>query len=144
VGARPVLLVVDDAPTTIKVMERALVQMGADVHTATNGFTALKMMKSNLYTLVIMDIQMPVMDGFEAVRQLRAWERGPQGGGMHQYIIGASASPDEATRRDALDVGMDEFGVKPLHLPSIVRKCQELYSLQMQGGGGDENVRRDN
>jgi CheY-like chemotaxis protein len=126
-GDRPLLLVVDDAPTTIKVMERALIQMGADVHTSTNGFTALKMMKSKLYTLVIMDIQMPVMDGFEAVRQLRAWERGAHGDGMHQYIIGASASPDEGTRKDALDVGMDEFGVKPLDFIDIVRRVRAQF-----------------
>jgi signal transduction histidine kinase/ActR/RegA family two-component response regulator len=130
----PLVLVVDDAPTALKMVQKALVQAGAEVNTATNGFTALKMMKSNLYTLVIMDIQMPVMDGFEAVRQLRAWERGPQGGGMHQYIIGASASPPgDDTSKYAIDVGMDEFCAKPFVFHDLVQKVRMLHASD--GGG---------
>jgi CheY-like chemotaxis protein len=124
----PLVLVVDDAPTALKMVQKALVQAGAEVHTATNGFTGLKMMKSKLYTLVIMDIQMPVMDGFEAVRQLRAWERGAHGDGMHQYIIGASASPpDDDTSKDAIDVGMDEFCAKPFVFHDLVQKVRKLH-----------------
>jgi CheY-like chemotaxis protein len=121
--------VVDDAPTALKMVQKALTLAGAEVHTATNGFTALKMMKSKLYTLVIMDIQMPVMDGFESVRQLRAWECGPHGDGRRQYIVGASASPpDDDIRRYACDVGMDEFTEKPFDFNDLVQRVRMLHA----------------
>jgi CheY-like chemotaxis protein len=87
---------------------RALKQGDVDVE------TALKMMKQNLYTMVVMDVQMPVMDGIESVRQLREWERSEEGDGGHQYIISASASPDEITRGNCFSAGTDTFMLKPL------------------------------
>jgi signal transduction histidine kinase len=60
-GLKFIVLVVDDSPTTLKVLSRAIKQAGAVVDTATNGFAALKLMKTTIYTAVIMDIQMPIM-----------------------------------------------------------------------------------
>lgn len=113
-GPSPVVLVVDDSAPTLKLVARALRHDGVVVETASDGFAALNLMKKFLYTAVIMDVQMPVMDGVEAVRQLREWERGPLSDNKHQYVLSASASPDEATRLDSIAAGTDFFVVKPL------------------------------
>jgi signal transduction histidine kinase len=60
-GEAFIVLIVDDSPTVLKVLARAIKQAGAEVEQATNGFSALKLMKTKKYTAVIMDIQMPIM-----------------------------------------------------------------------------------
>jgi signal transduction histidine kinase/CheY-like chemotaxis protein len=124
-GSATVLLV-DDSATTLKVLARAIRHSGVTVDTAVDGFSALKMMKSKFYTVVIMDIQMPIMDGLESVSQLRAWEKA--GGRQEtQYVIGASACTLEDTAADALRVGMNEFTPKPVDVPIILGKVKNLH-----------------
>ena len=60
-GSSFMVLIVDDSVTTLKVMSRAIKQSGAIVDQATDGYSALRLMKRNLYTAVLMDIQMPIM-----------------------------------------------------------------------------------
>jgi signal transduction histidine kinase len=60
-GEAFIVLIVDDSPTVLKVLARAIKQAGAVVEQATNGFSALKLMRTKKYTAVIMDIQMPIM-----------------------------------------------------------------------------------
>ena len=78
--------------------------------------------------MVVMDIQMPVMDGIESVRQLREWERSIEGDGRHQFVCGASANPDEGTRESCLAIEMDEFVVKPMSFPALVSKLRSLHT----------------
>jgi signal transduction histidine kinase/ActR/RegA family two-component response regulator len=127
-GPDPMVLVVDDSPPSLKTVQRALSQSGSVVQTASDGFTALKLMKSTLYTVVIMDIQMPIMDGLESVRQLRAWEKGSEGDGKHQYVIGATACMDDDTRQEALEVGMDEVVGKPFVFSEIISHLHVVHS----------------
>lgn len=65
---------------------------------------------------------MPIMDGLEAVKRIRSWEA-TQHPPLHQFIIGTSANSDAETRREALEVGMDQFLSKPLS----VKNMRELY-----------------
>jgi CheY-like chemotaxis protein/signal transduction histidine kinase len=124
----PVVLIVDDSPPVLKLVGRVLNQEGCLVHTAADGFRALQMMKERLYTLVIMDIQMPVMDGIESVRQLREWEGTIAKDHCHQYILGASANPDEGTKKEAINAGMNEFTTKPVSLSKLVSVIRGLHS----------------
>lgn len=127
-GPAPMVLVVDDSLTSLKTVQRALTQSGSLVQTASDGFTALKLMKTTLYSVVIMDIQMPIMDGLESVRQLRAWEKGADGDGRHQYVIGATACLDDGTRQEALEVGMDEIVGKPFVFSDIINRLHVVHS----------------
>ena len=124
----PIVLIVDDAPPVLKLVGRVLSQEGCVVHTAADGFRALTMMKERLYTLVIMDIQMPLMDGIESVRELREWESVSTNDRSQQYILGASANPDEDTKNEAIAVGMNEFTTKPVSLSKLVSLIRGLHS----------------
>jgi CheY-like chemotaxis protein len=135
-------------------MERALIQAGVVVETALDGHAALRRMRGTLYTLVVMDVNMPLLDGIECTRQLRKWEQSAAsgascgsvsasggvsvgvrgagcGGGMvdgyRQYILGASACPDEETRQEALAAGMDEFQTKPFVFGAVVDRVREIH-----------------
>jgi CheY-like chemotaxis protein/signal transduction histidine kinase len=122
-----IVLLVDDAAVNLKILNRAILSAGAEVVTARDGLSALQLMKRNLYTAVIMDIQMPIMDGVESVRQLRAWEkRGASGSTTRQYVIGASATTDEDIRDEALAVGMDSFVVKPMNISDLIKQLGDL------------------
>ena len=124
-GPAPLLLLVDSSFPTIKMLGRAIRNNGVVVESATDGYAALKMMKNKLYTMVIMDIQMPVMDGMESVRLLREFERSPAGDDAHQFIYGASASPDAA--EECIDVGMDVFVSKPLDINRMMDVLRSLH-----------------
>ena len=127
-SAQPSVLAVDDSAPILKLLIKALKQEGAVVEFASDGYSALTMMKLSLYTMVVMDVQMPVMDGIESVRQLRGWESSEEGDGNHQFIYGASANPDEATRQSCMEAGMDEFVVKPIPFPVLVSKLRSLHN----------------
>jgi CheY-like chemotaxis protein len=60
-----VVLLVDDAMTSLRTMERALIQAGVVVETALDGHAALRRMRGTLYTLVVMDVNMPLLDGID-------------------------------------------------------------------------------
>ena len=118
---KPTVLVVDDSFPTVKLVSRALINAGIVVDTASDGYSGLNKMKSNMYTLVVMDIQMPIMDGIESTRQLRIWEDNLAcTDGAHQIVLGASAAFDDETRSEAALCGMDDFIVKPFDIRQLI------------------------
>jgi CheY-like chemotaxis protein len=122
----PTALVVDDSVVIVKATKRMLMKAGYIVEVADNGAIGLEMMKSKVYSIVIMDLQMPVMDGLESTRRIRVYEGETefQASGNHrQFIIGASANGTDDVMRDALESGMDVFVEKPFSV-SILAECQ--------------------
>jgi CheY-like chemotaxis protein len=69
-----------------------------------------------------------VQDGVESVRQLRAWEKEGSQDHCRQYILGASACVREETRHDAMDVGMDDFVLKPLEISELLETLNSLHT----------------
>ena len=110
----PSVLLVEDSMVITKATRRMLIKAGFTVDTADNGALGLEKMKKNVYEFVLMDLQMPIMDGLEATRRIRSFENEVNiEGEDKQYIIGVSANSTGDTRRDAMGSGMCDFCAKP-------------------------------
>ena len=113
-------LVVDDNHINRLIASRTLMKFGATVEVAENGEVALDMMNKDLYDRVLMDIQMPVMDGYEAVRRVRSRNE-------HYFrklpIIALTAIPDP---EEIEDCGMDDFLAKPWGADELLYKITRI------------------
>jgi CheY-like chemotaxis protein len=107
------VLLVEDQPVNQKVAQRMLQQLGVDVDIAENGRIGVEMGRVARYDAVLMDLQMPVMDGFEATAILRA-EHGPR-----LPILALTANTSEDDRRRCAEVGIDEVIGKPVRRPEL-------------------------
>ncbi len=116
VEARHILLV-EDGPVNQQVATGLLTQRGHTVDIANNGVEALAALERNSFDLVLMDVQMPEMDGFEATAAIREKERGT---GDHIRIIAMTAHAMQGDRERCLEAGMDDYIAKPL-------RAEELY-----------------
>jgi signal transduction histidine kinase/HPt (histidine-containing phosphotransfer) domain-containing protein len=105
----PILLVEDYVPNQ-EVARMHLEGAGYQVDIAGDGAAALQRCETTEYSLILMDIQMPVMDGFEATRQLRQ----RSGWTKNVAILGLSANADEKSRIDCMTAGMNGLVTKPL------------------------------
>jgi len=111
-------LVVDDNHINLRVAARNLEKLGCDVRTATDGAQAVERRKALDVDVVFMDIQMPVMDGFEATRAIRRWEAGM---GTRVPIVAMTAHAMAGYRELCLQAGMDGYITKPLRLAEMAR-----------------------
>ncbi|MBF0339415.1 MAG: response regulator [Magnetococcales bacterium] len=107
----PVLMVEDD-PLNQLVILKMLKKIGCSPDLAANGREALEMIMAKEYALILMDVQMPEMDGLTAVRILRERER--ETGRTPLKVIAMTAFAMEEDRQSCLDVGMDDFLCKPI------------------------------
>ena len=113
----PHLLVVEDNATNQFVLSLFLKKLGMTFDVAQHGAEALIAWERRSYDLVLMDIEMPVLDGFEATRELRRREQAQ--GRPYTPIIALSADAMLENREKARLVGMDEFITKPLELDRL-------------------------
>lgn len=120
----PFLLIVDDNPVNQAVMGAMAEAMGYSVLQAEDGQQAVDLCLQTPPSAVLMDVNMPVMDGIEATRQIRALQRS---GAMAPFpILGASAdaTPDNASA--CLAAGMDTFIAKPLMIADVAAQLRRL------------------
>jgi PAS domain S-box-containing protein len=103
------ILLVEDNPDNEKLARRLLEGVGAKVETAVNGKQAVEWTAESLYDLILMDLMMPVMDGFQATRMIREQEVPPN----RVPIVAMTAHATEGFRDRCLDVGMDDYLSKP-------------------------------
>ncbi len=116
-GAALVLLV-EDNPVNQRVAQRNLEKLGLGVEIASNGREALEMYQPGRYHAILMDCQMPEMDGYEATRQIRKRE----GNGPRIPIVALTANALKGDREQCLAAGMDDHLAKPLE-PEKLRAC---------------------
>ncbi|HEX3539885.1 MAG TPA: response regulator [Acidimicrobiales bacterium] len=115
------ILVVEDNVINQKVAVALLTQMGYGCDVATDGRQALEFMDQRQYGAVLMDCQMPVMDGYEATLEIRRREVD-----THTAIVAMTASAMAADRERCLAVGMDDYLAKPIDrrlLASVLDQC---------------------
>lgn len=111
------ILVAEDDPTSVKVIAGLLSKLGISIDVAENGKIALAMLQKNHYDLVLMDCEMPVMDGFSAAQQRRAYEASH--GLIPVPIIALSAHVFEEHHRRAKESGMNGHLAKPIELAKL-------------------------
>ncbi|HXW97647.1 MAG TPA: ATP-binding protein [Gemmatimonadales bacterium] len=110
------VLLADDAPVNQKVGLTMLRRLGCQAELAKNGAEALELMAREYYDLVLMDCQMPVMDGFTATRLHREREASA---GRRVAIIAMTAHAMQGDRERCLDAGMDDYLAKPVSRQSL-------------------------
>lgn len=118
------LLLVEDYPTNQKVAMAYLTNAGYNVDIADNGQKAVEAYKAKKYDLILMDIQMPEMDGFQATAAIRALEETPGAISSVQEkipIIALTAHATEEDRLKCLNAGMDDFLTKPLQRGDLLQ-----------------------
>jgi PAS domain S-box-containing protein len=113
----PVVLVAEDSPINQIVAQRALERCGCEVEVVADGQAALDALDARTYDVVLMDCQMPVMDGYSAVRELRRRERGNR----HTTVIAMTAQAMAGDREACLEAGMDDFISKPMRYADLAR-----------------------
>lgn len=108
------ILLVDDHSTNVKIGTLILKRMGYRADVANNGLEAVQMLSRKTYDLVLMDIEMPEMDGMEATAEIRRrW--GPD----HPRIIAMTANAIRGDRDKYLAAGMNEYVSKPIAIPAL-------------------------
>ncbi|KYF73771.1 hybrid sensor histidine kinase/response regulator [Sorangium cellulosum] len=110
------VLVVDDNEINRYVAMEQVEQLGLRVETACNGLEALECIKQKRYVAVLMDCQMPVMDGYTATQKIREWEREKN---RHTVIIALTAHALVGERDRVLAAGMDDYLAKPVRPQSL-------------------------
>ena len=127
--SNPKILVVDDNHVNQLVATEILKKSGCKVETASNGLEAIEKVKNNRYDLILMDIQMPQMDGTTATREIKKL-------GIINLppIIAMTAYAMEEDREKFLAAGMDDYIAKPIKSDVLINKIAEKLNLKEKSG----------
>ena len=129
--ARPMrVLLVEDNPVNLMVGQRLLSVLGTHCDSATNGEAALLRMSASRYDLVLMDCQMPVMDGYTATRRWREHEAAT--GVRRLPIVAMTANAMAGDRQKCLDSGMDDYLAKPVTRGELERCLFHWHQISSQ------------
>jgi CheY-like chemotaxis protein len=108
------ILVVEDNPANLQVVQTVLHALGYQPDTAETGQAGIEMAEANGYDLILLDVQLPDIDGWAVARHLRQYVRDKQ---LTIVAITASVSPDD--RQRCFDSGMDDFVMKPFKISTL-------------------------
>jgi len=119
------ILVVDDNALTREIMLRRLEREGFQVVVATTGKEALSVAKTEAPSIILMDMSMPMMNGWDATTKLRA-----DGAIRHIPVIALTANAITGDRERALEAGCDEYESKPVNFVSLLSKIAVLTAIK--------------
>jgi CheY-like chemotaxis protein len=128
--SKRVLLAEDNAVNQL-VASRTLEKHGCTVVIVTNGREAVDAVKRERFDVVLMDIQMPVLNGFEATAAIRLWEAGQRahsGRGSRIPIVAMTAHAMKGDRERCLEAGMDEYLSKPIDATLLIELVTRITS----------------
>jgi two-component system, sensor histidine kinase and response regulator len=109
------VLIVDDNPVNQIAAARAVNRLGYEREVASGGEQALQALARNHFDAVLLNCQMPGMDGFQTALEIRRRERGSE----HLALIAVTANPVEGDHEKCLASGMDDYLAKPIRLPEL-------------------------
>ncbi|WDY59220.1 response regulator [Pseudomonas sp. PSKL.D1] len=124
---QPKVLCVDDNAANLLLVQTLLEDLGAEVVAVDNGYAAVQVVQSEPFDLVLMDVQMPGMDGRACTEQIRLWEKSQSGSQLPIVALTAHAMANE--KRSLLHSGMDDYLTKPIserQLAQVVMKWTGL------------------
>lgn len=131
------ILVVDDSPDNVFLIKTILEEEGYTIYTAENGFSALAQLQASPCDLILLDLMMPEMDGYEVTRRIRGDMK------LQQYIpillITAHDAPNVA---HGLDLGADDFIRKPVTVDELLARVRSLLRLKYSMDERDEIARQ--
>ncbi|MER5440548.1 response regulator transcription factor [Streptomyces sp. NPDC002790] len=125
------ILIVDDEPAVLEALQRSLAFEGYGTEVAVDGADALEKVASYRPDLVVLDVQMPRMDGLTAARRMRAT-------GSTTPILMLTARDTVGDRVTGLDAGADDYLVKPFELDELFARVRALLRRSSYGATGDE------
>ncbi|MCH8921748.1 MAG: response regulator [Planctomycetes bacterium] len=117
------ILLVEDDPLNVDMLSRRLKKRGYEVVVAVDGEQAVALGKSDCPDLILMDLGIPVIDGWEATRRLKA---DPTSAGIPVIALTARAMPEEL--QSAREAGCDDCDTKPIDLERLLGKMQALLN----------------
>ncbi len=120
------ILVVDDVPANIKLLEAKLASEYYDVIAAKDGFEALQKAKDNKPDLVLLDVMMPGMDGFETCKKIKE-----DNATSHIPVVMVTALSEKADRLKGLEAGADDFLTKPINDMALFARVKSLIRIKM-------------
>lgn len=122
------ILLAEDNPVNQKVAQRILEKMGHSVALAQNGHEAVALATQQQFDVILMDVQMPEMDGYEATEKIRHWERSVSPERTRVPIVALTAHAMSGDRGQCLLAGMDDYLSKPIHLEAISELLHRVAS----------------
>lgn len=130
---RSLVLIVDDHPTNRQVVGRQLALAGYASETADDGREGLERWRSGRYALVLSDVHMPHMDGYEFARELRRVER--EEGRRHTPVVALTAAALKGEAERCLAAGMDDYLAKPVSIAQLVATLQRWLPHTRRAAG---------
>ena len=115
------ILIVDDAPNIVLSLEFLMKQEGYEVYTAADGEEALEMVRAKKPNLVLLDVMMPKLDGYEVCREIRAnpdWQE--------IRVIMLTAKGRDVERQKGLELGADAYITKPFSTRDLMEKVNKV------------------
>jgi CheY-like chemotaxis protein len=131
-GPRPVrILLAEDNPVNQLVARRMLEKQGYDVTIAADGQQAVALSGRAAFDLVLMDVQMPLLSGFEAASMIRERESGRA---TRVPIVAMTAHAMKGDRERCLESGMDDFLSKPIDSESLIAMVEKRAAVRLEAG----------
>lgn len=124
-GFWPNVLVVDDTPQDLEIMKMHLDEI-ANVHTVSSGMQAVEYVKQNRMDVILLDVEMPIMDGFRTLEYLRRMEEC-----INVPVIMVTSMCDKVTVLNSVIMGIDGYLVKPVNKENLQNKVLEVYQEQL-------------
>ena len=120
------ILLAEDNVVNQKLAMRLLQQMGYRADLASNGIEAVECVQRQIYDVVLMDVQMPEMDGLEAARRIAA-SGNP---GERPRIVAMTANAMQGDREECLAAGMDDYITKPIRVEHLVESLNQVRARE--------------
>ena len=115
------ILLIEDDTMSRDMLTRRLQRSGHEIIVAADGVQAIALARSELPDLILMDMSLPVLDGWEATRRLKAGAKT-----RHIPIIAQTAHVMAGDREKCIAAGCDDYTAKPVHLPQLLAKIEAL------------------